>query len=130
MRKVTQADSSTRWGEISVLLTDNEGICALNRDRLGRNETTDVLAFRYRPMPGENGLKSADIAVNVERAVEVASACSDSTAGRELALYLAHACDHLLESDDDAAPAGRRRMRRRELQWLREAGESLANNLI
>ena len=41
------------------------------------------------------------------------------TADRELALYLAHGCDHLTGADD-ATPAGRARMRRRELGWLRE----------
>ena len=37
----------------------------------------------------------------------------------ELALYIAHGCDHLA-GEDDTTPAQRQRMRKRELRWLRE----------
>jgi ssRNA-specific RNase YbeY (16S rRNA maturation enzyme) len=38
----------------------------------------------------------------------------------ELALYIAHGCDHLAGASD-RTPAGRARMRRREQAWLAEA---------
>jgi len=42
---------------------------------------------------------------------------------RELALYLAHGCDHLAGADD-ATPRQRAAMRRRELRWLRAAAHA------
>ena len=59
--------------------------------------------------------------VNSERAAAEGRGRPGGTS-RELALYLAHGLDHLA-GRDDAAPAERRAMRRRENGWLAaEAG--------
>ena len=125
-----------RWGEVSIVLTDNLDIRAMNHNQLGRNEVTDVLSFRYDALPGE-ALAAAEIIVNVERAVAIGSSMAErdqrkmsasggsQTAGywspsRELALYVAHGCDHL-SGEDDGDCVSRTRMRRRELRWLRSA---------
>jgi rRNA maturation RNase YbeY len=105
------------WKEISVMLTDNNGICTVNRKHLSSSETTDVISFCYDPIPGDNNLYSAEIVVNIERAIENNSRW---TASRELALYIAHGCNHLTGADDQSR-ADRMRMRRRELRWLKEA---------
>lgn len=103
-------------GALTVVLTDNRGIGAMNAACFGQDCTTDVIALRYRPVPPPGAGAGGEILVNVERAVE----CGPRHGGvhRELALYLAHGIDHLTGADDGTGP-GRRQMRRRELRWLR-----------
>jgi len=109
----------SRPRELTVILMDDAGIAEVNEALLQHEGPTDVITVRYHAIPGER--EEGDIAelyVNVERAVQLAR--QGWPAGRELALYLAHGCDHLA-GEDDATSAQRRRMRRRELTWLREA---------
>ena len=105
--------------ELSVILMDDDAISEVNRALLGHEGPTDVITVRYHAIPGE--AEAGDIGelyVNVQRAVQMARTGWPS--GRELALYLAHGCDHLA-GEDDATPAEYNRMRRRELRWLRQA---------
>ena len=106
-----------RWSDISVVLTDDAGITKINRDFLRHNRATDVISFTYSPGPGE-AAPSGELFVNVERAVQRGT--KRWPAARELALYLAHGCDHVSGATDDTPRQGAR-MRRRELRWLREA---------
>jgi rRNA maturation RNase YbeY len=106
------------WGEISVFVTDHKGIRELNRRHLGRDAVTDVLAFALPPLPGEDA-PAGELIVNAERALELGRARRGGPA-RELAFYLAHACDHLGGARDHT-PAARRRMQARERRWLRRA---------
>jgi rRNA maturation RNase YbeY len=123
--------------EISVVLTDDAQMKALNRLFLQKAETTDVLSFRYDSLPGEQGADSGEIMVNVEQAVREGLHRAQSgqfrnpwSPSHELCLYLAHGCDHL-GGWDDQDPAGRRRMRRRELRWVRMAdSEGLVQYLV
>jgi len=119
-----EAGAGKDWQEMSVLLTDDAGIETLNRSYLGRPEVTDVLSFRYDPLPGEEGGPSAEVIVNVQRAVSEGVRRRNlprqkGTWGpsHELALYLAHGCNHLTGLNDDST-AGRRRMKRREIAWV------------
>ncbi len=108
------------WCEIAVVLTDDEGIRPINWRCFGRGEATDVISFRYDPMPGDKGLHSAEVVVNVQRAIEREGAGRIKRVARELALYILHGCDHL----SGAADRGRRerdRMRRREVRLLKQA---------
>ena len=105
-----------RWGELTLVLTDDEGIRAANAAVFGRDGVTDVIACTYDAVPGESAATDGDIVVNVQRAC--ARARRNWPASRELALYVAHGCDHLAGSDD-ATDAEANRMRRRELRWLR-----------
>lgn len=97
---------------------DDRAIAEVNRALLNHAGATDVITIRYGPMPGEAAGGVAEVYVNVERAARMAR--PGWPAGRELALYIAHGCDHLA-GEDDATPSEYRRMRRRELRWLREA---------
>ena len=130
--------SGNGWREISILLTNDAGIRALNNRYLGRSESTDVLSFVYDPLPGEGELPSAEVVVNVQRAVEEGLRLRGSrrAGGKawgpsyELALYLAHGCNHLTGMNDDT-PHGRQRMRRREMAWVRAAEtEGLLEGLV
>jgi len=105
------------WREVTVILTDDAGIAPLNRQIMRHEGATDVITQRYEPLPGEPDGVRGDLLVNVERAWQVGARRRGWSASRELALYIAHGCDHLNDAED-ATPAGRQRMRRRELRWL------------
>lgn len=107
-------------GRLTLILTDDAAMREANSRTFGKAGTTDVISCRYEPLPGEKG-GAADIFVNVQRAREEGGRRPRWSADRELALYLAHGIDHL-SGADDATPAQRQRMRRRELGWLRKAG--------
>ncbi len=105
---------------VTLLLTDDAGIRPLKRQFFDLDCITDVISFSSRPQPDGGKRRTADLAVNVERA------CLEGKKRRgvehEFALYLAHGCDHLAGHDDRTA-GERRKMRRRELRWLNEAAE-------
>lgn len=105
------------WREVTLILTDDAGIAPLNRAIMRHEGITDVITQRYEPLPGEPDGVIGEVIVNVERAWQVEGRKRGWTASRELALYIAHGCDHL-NDEDDATPADRRRMRQRELRWL------------
>ena len=109
-----------KWNEVSLLLTDDAGISRVNCEYLHRDGPTDVMSFRYEPLPGEEAF-CGEIIVNVQRAWEKGPAYGGVS--RELALYIAHGCDHLT-GETDRMRRGRVRMRRRELRWLEEAGKA------
>lgn len=120
MHKAASLDPTARWGEISVVLTDDDCIRPLKAHYFDRNEVTDVISLRYDPLPGDGEMLTGELFVNVQRALLVAQKARPGwSASRELALYLAHGCDHLMNSTDDNE-AGYRRMRRRELSWLND----------
>lgn len=117
-----------QWGEISLVLSNDSGIQAINRDFLGHDCPTDVISFAYAPVPGESAAISGEIVVNVELAVRLGTRFGG--AERELALYIAHGCDHLTGADD-ATPPQRIRMRARELRWLKSAQQQgIFQNLL
>ena len=119
MTKVRRLDRNTVWTSLEINLTDDARIREIKKQVFGIDEITDVIALRYDPVPGIETGTTAEIFVNVRRAQERAAG-GRWTAARELALYLAHGCDHL-SGADDASEADYLRMRRRELRWLREA---------
>lgn len=115
LRKMTPG---TQWGAVSLVLTDNAGIRHIKSEYMNIAEITDVIAFRYASLPGEAESAWGDIFVNVQRAAEYTLINGDRS--RELALYIAHGCDHLAGAVDDTQ-AAYMRMRRRELRWLKKA---------
>lgn len=108
------------WNDITIVVTDDRGIADLNERYLKHKGPTDVISFRLDPVPGERG-SSGEIYVNVQRAAQRAT--ERWPASKELALYIAHGIDHLGGASDHTPRLGAR-MRRRELQWLREAERS------
>lgn len=107
-------------GELSVeiILVDDAGCEPINKAALGHAGATDVITLRYEAIPGDSAGDSAEIIVNVERALLHADG-DEAVADEEIALYVAHGFDHLC-GYDDATPEGRRAMRRRELRWLKK----------
>ena len=123
------AQCQTPWREVTVILTDDAGMASFNRAIMGHAGATDVITQRYEPLPGETEGLMGEIIVNVERARQAGPCRRGWSPTHELALYLAHGCDHL-NGGTDATPANRLRMRRRELRWLREIGVSDARPLL
>ncbi len=116
------------WGEVSVVLVDDEGITQTNREYFGKNRPTDVISFRYDSVPGEEAVLSGDLLVNLDRAVQEGTARGD--VDHELALYIAHGFDHLSGAEDDT-PEKQKKMRATETVWLRKAAEdNLVDGLI
>ena len=107
------------WHDVIVIVTDDDGIQAINHEVFGRDRATDVISLTYAPMPPDLKAWTAEIAVNVQRAeAESARLGARWSLAQEVALYIAHGCDHL-QDENDADDAGRKRMRRRELKWVR-----------
>jgi rRNA maturation RNase YbeY len=117
MRQVEQRSPAPRWNSLSVILTDHQGMAPVHQACFGRPESTDVVSQAYQPVPPEQPGMAGEVVVNVEMAWEQRHR---GGASRELALYLAHGCDHLGGGVDDSREE-RARMRRRELGWLRRA---------
>ena len=117
MARAGRAAPDREWRELDVILTDHAGIVEYNRASFGRDDITDVISLTYAPAPGLPGW-SGEVIVNAELACELGPRFGG--APRELALYLAHGCDHLTGGVDDT-PAERQRMRRRERRWLADA---------
>ena len=114
----TRLPGEPAWREVTIHLLDDAGIAPVNAAIMAHDGATDVITQRYEPCPGEPDGLIGELFVNVERAVRVAPRRAGWSADRELALYLAHGCDHLTGADD-GTPAERILMRRRELTWLR-----------
>jgi rRNA maturation RNase YbeY len=116
MEKAGRLIPERRWSEVSLVITDDALMTSVNEQFTGDTCTTDVLSFCLPPMPDDAESYTGEVFVNAE----IALARKNSGSIRELALYIAHGCDHLMDEDDEDA-ASQRRMRRRELGWLREA---------
>lgn len=111
------------WRELTVVLTDDAGIAPFNEAIMGHTGPTDVITQRYEPIPGEPVGLVGELIINVEQAWHTGSRLARTrpawSPAHELALYLAHGCDHLNDATD-ASPAERSRMRQREKRWLAE----------
>ena len=107
------------WAEVVLTLADDDGITPVNIAVFARHRTTDVISATYQPMPGESR-GHAEVFVNVERAWKIGK--TPGGASRELALYIAHGCQHLTGASDHT-PRLRAAMRRKERAWLREADD-------
>ena len=111
---VLQAEDSTGAGssELTLVLTDDAGIQSLNRDFLGNDLPTDVLAFAALEDSGpfvaapEAGGYLGDVIVSYPRAVAQAQEHGHSPE-QELNLLLVHGILHLLGYDhaDDESKA-------------------------
>ena len=111
---------------MSVTLTDDETLQALNRDYRGKDQPTDVLSFAQRdtlphtprsPAVRPESELLGDVVISVETAARQAEA-HEETLEEELALLAVHGILHLLGYDDETE-AGAEEMRVRERLALR-----------
>ena len=100
--RVIMKKLSVERASLSVVLTDDEEIHALNRDYRAMDKPTDVLAFAVRE--GEFGHLAGDelgdVIISVETAQRQASEAG-KTLMDELTMLLAHGILHLLGWDHD-----------------------------
>ncbi|HEY3452129.1 MAG TPA: rRNA maturation RNase YbeY [Myxococcales bacterium] len=108
--------------QVSIVVTTDRRIRAVNREWRDKDQATDVLSFPAARVPGpkEWGRPLGDVVISLDtarrRAREDERALKD-----ELARYLAHGLLHLLGHDhQDAAQA--RKMARAEAKLLGAAG--------
>jgi probable rRNA maturation factor len=93
-------------GDVTVVITDDQGIQELNRDFLGRDHPTDVLSFSAREGDAsfvsspEIGDYWGDVIVSYPRASEQAAE-QGHTVERELKLLVVHGVLHLLGYDHE-----------------------------
>lgn len=109
-----------RPGTITVLLTDDAALRALNQRWRGLDRATDVLSFIYDE---RRGRVNGDLAISLGRMREQARRYR-VTPGCELARLAVHGALHLAGLDH-ARPAERLRMRRREQRVLRTCAASI-----
>jgi rRNA maturation RNase YbeY len=119
--------TSEPWSEVCVVLTNDEGIVPANLEYFGKNRPTDVISFRYDPVPGEEEGFSGDLIINVDRALQVGP--EQNGADYELALYIAHGFDHLSGAEDDT-PEKKKAMLDTESAWLEDIGTIAINGLF
>jgi len=119
MERASRMDPEKTWRECSVVVVGHERMIDLNQTILHHEGTTDVITFAYPTIPGEKPGWRGEIVVNVEEAADVCKRRRGDI-NRELALYLAHGCQHLGGADDRTAKQ-RSAMNRRQNRWLREA---------
>ena len=111
-------NSDLGWGEVNVVVGDDEMLQNLNREYRSKDAPTDVLSFSY--IEGEEDIDSddpdfavGDIFISLDKASLQAESAGHSTA-RELAFLAVHGMLHLLGYDhieDDEAAL----MRKKEL---------------
>ena len=109
------------FSTLEILLIDDAGSAMANGTVFGRDYVTDVISLAYSPLPGEAG-QTGELIINIELAAREGVRRTGGP-DRELALYLAHGCDHLAGADD-ATPRERATMRRREVRWMRAAARA------
>ena len=117
------AKSSARIGvpfrAVTVVLQDDDFSAEVHLAINGAEGPTDVITQRYDAMPGEAEGVYGELYVNVDQALRVAPKRRGWSPAKEHLLYVAHGMDHL-SGADDLKPRDYDRMRRRELNWLRE----------
>ncbi|MEA3406668.1 MAG: rRNA maturation RNase YbeY [Chloroflexota bacterium] len=101
---VLQVENRSEGAELTLLITDDDEIRALNRRFRGTDRPTDVLAFggsgeESFVIPEDFALYLGDIVVSYPRAVAQAESAGHSIK-EELALLIIHGCLHLLGYED------------------------------
>ena len=120
--------------EVSLLITDDEGIRDINREFRGFDKPTDVLSFPMQVFsppgwdphcvdmtaPGTDVVMLGDIILSAPRVIEQAHEFSQSRE-RETAYLTVHSVLHLLGYDHVDGAEGKRHMREREKEIMQNA---------
>ena len=134
VRTALRCEGVTVPCEVDVLLTDDEGIHAINLDMRGVDAPTDVLSFpAFSYVPGQPPTEDADadpmtgltplgdMAISMERVAAQAKEYGHSRS-RELAYLAVHSVLHLLGYDHLDEGPQKRLMRSREEAIMAELG--------
>jgi probable rRNA maturation factor len=108
-------------GDLTLVLTGDTEIQALNRDFLGKDVPTDVLSFPAEEADPESGKPYlGDVIISLPRAAETAKAHGHDQAA-EVQLLVVHGVLHLL-GHDHARQADKKRMWEIQTQVLASLG--------
>lgn len=111
---VLRAENVTEKAELSVLLTDDEGIHIINREMRSVDAPTDVLSFPMGDTDPQTGrLVLGDMVLNVDRA-KAQGAEYGHGAEHEISYLTVHSVLHLLGYDHVDEGEMKREMRARE----------------
>jgi probable rRNA maturation factor len=126
-KKVLTAESADTAAELGLMITGQERVHELNRQYLGKDRPTDVLAFTMQLAPEKavrspfvappDGIKHlGEVIISYPQAMIQAKEHKHPVE-REIALLIIHGILHLLDYDHDV-PKAARRMRAREAEIL------------
>ena len=113
--------------EISITLTDNKGIHAINKQFRNIDAPTDVLSFplveyeESEEPPVDDGNMLGDIIISLERAEEQANEFGHSFE-REVSFLTVHSMLHLLGYDHVNSEAEEEEMRSRQREIMKNLG--------
>jgi len=99
IRRIVRAALGDLLGCYSVVFVDDERMTEVNRKYLGRDDTTDVIAFPFDDAPLTRDDCAGEILVSAQRAAEEATRRGTDEQA-ELALYVVHGALHLVGLDD------------------------------
>jgi len=105
---------------VGLVVVGHDEIRQVNRDALGHDWETDVVAFDLRDADLDEAGPDGEIYVNAEMAAQEA-AVRGASAQSELLFYVAHGLLHLL-GYDDATPDERSSMHELQRRYLESAG--------
>lgn len=101
---------------LSVVLGDHDTVRSLNRQYLGHDYNTDVLAFSLRDEASDDGTVEGEVYVDLDTAAERHDEFGASFR-QEVCRYVVHGVLHLL-GYSDKTEQGQKRMRTLEDQYL------------
>ena len=114
-------DSGRSEAELSILITDDDEICSLNRDYRGIDRPTDVLSFSQLEGEGPVVLPHllGDVVISWETAQRQASELGHEVP-LEMKRLLVHGVLHLLGFDHEKDEEAARIMREEEEKYLKD----------
>lgn len=120
-RAVLAHEVEPQESELSIVLTDDEQLQALNREYLGIDAPTDVLSFPASETDPQTGARYlGDILISVPRAESQAEAAGHPLES-EVQLLVVHGTLHLL-GHDHAGPEEKSRMWKAQAEVLHSLG--------
>lgn len=116
-----QHQSAPENADLTLVLTDDDQLQALNRDYLGNDSTTDVLSFPADETDPETGFRYlGDILISIPRAASQAEAAGHHLE-TESQLLVVHGVLHLM-GHDHAEPEEKSRMWQAQAEILTQLG--------
>lgn len=112
--------------EVNIVFVSNQKIRAMNRRYLGKDSSTDVIAFPSGGLPS-GGAKDivfiGDIAISLDKAFQNSRIYGVSFT-EEVALYVIHGILHLI-GHEDTSGMKKKRMKEKENELFREAKKKI-----
>ena len=124
VRRAARAALEDMLGCYSIVFFDDEQMRDINRKYLGRDMTTDVIAFPFEDAPLTEDDCAGEIIISAQLAAAEAKS-RDIDVEAELALYVVHGALHLA-GFDDATPRQAAEMHKQEKDILARLGYDAA----